>query len=170
MGSFPILKRWSFEGLILHCECDASCRTLMARMTKLSPADALGPAFRRLREVMAAPFRLGFFLKIALVAALTQPGFYSVIISYPMQGAQAAAGAAIRHRAPMNFGSANTSGLALAMPGAVAGFVVLAIALLVGLLVWVLSTYLFCRLRFTLFDLVVYRRGEGTRGVVEIWT
>lgn len=130
----------------------------MARMKKLSPADALGPAFRRAREVMAAPFRLGFFLKIALVAALTQPGFYSVIISYPLQGVQAAAGAAIRHRAGMNFSGAD--GLAFAGPAAAAGFVILAIVLLIGLLVWVLATYLFCRLRFVLFDLVVYRQGR----------
>lgn len=115
---------------------------------------------------MAAPFRLGFFLKIALVAALTQPGFYSVILSYPMQGMQAAAGAAVRHRASMNFAGAGTSGLAFALPGAVAGFVVLAILGLIGLVVWVLSTYLFCRLRFTLFDLVVYRRGR----VREAWS
>lgn len=129
-------------------------------MKKLSPADALGPAFRRAREVMAAPFRLGYFLKIALVAALTQPGFYSVIISYPMQGVQMAAGAAVRHRTPMNFSSTATGGLAFAGPGAAAGFVILAVMLLIGLLVWVLATYLFCRLRFTLFDLVVYRHGR----------
>jgi hypothetical protein len=134
-------------------------------MKKLSPADALGPAFRRAREVMAAPFRLGFFLKIALVAALTQPGFYSVIISYPMQGVQMAAGAAIRHRTPMNFSSTGMSGLAFAGPGAAAGFVILAVMLLVGLLLWVLATYLFCRLRFTLFDLIVYRQGR----VREAW-
>jgi len=57
-------------------------------MTPLSPLDALGPAFRRTREVLAEPFRLGFFLKIALIAALTQPSFYSASISYPIDGAQ----------------------------------------------------------------------------------
>lgn len=100
---------------------------------------------------MAAPFRLGFFLKIALVAALTQPGFYSVVISYPMQGVQAVAGAAVRHRIGMTFSSG---------PAVAVGFVVLAIMLLGGLVVWVLVSYLFCRLRFVLFDLVVYRRGR----------
>jgi len=134
-------------------------------MTKLSPADALGPAFRRVREVMAAPFRLGFFLKIALVAALTQPGFYSVIITYPLQGVQAGAGAAIRHRTPMSFADTGANGLGFIVPGAVAGFVVVAIILGIGLVVWILSTYLFCRLRFTLFDLIVYRRGR----VREAW-
>jgi hypothetical protein len=42
---------------------------------------------------------------------------------------------------------------------------IFAIMLLVGLMVWVLVTYLFCRLRFTLFDLVVYRQGR----VREAW-
>jgi len=115
---------------------------------------------------MAAPFRLGFFLKIALVAALTQPGFYSVIMSYPMQGVQMAAGAAIRRPGHMNFGAAYP---AFAFPGIGAGgvavFVVFAIMLLIGLLVWVLATYLFCRLRFVLFDLIVYRQGR----VREAW-
>src|SRR5271170_44227 len=60
----------------------------LVRMTSLSPLDALGPAFRRTREVLAAPFRLGFFLKIALIAALTQPTFYSATISYPIRGGQ----------------------------------------------------------------------------------
>ncbi|QNI33371.1 hypothetical protein H7849_05265 [Alloacidobacterium dinghuense] len=129
-------------------------------MTKLSPADALGPAFRRVREVMFAPFRLGFFLKIALVAALTQPGFYSVIISYPMQGVQAGAGAAIRHRTPMSFAGTGASEFGFIAPSAAVGFVVLAIVFGIGLVFWILSTYLFCRLRFTLFDLVVYRRGR----------
>src|SRR5277367_5008601 len=60
----------------------------LVRMTLLSPLNALGPAFRRTREVLATPFRLGFFLKIALIAALTQPAFYSASLSYPLQGAQ----------------------------------------------------------------------------------
>ncbi|HSY72139.1 MAG TPA: hypothetical protein VK798_07835 [Alloacidobacterium sp.] len=136
-------------------------------MKTLSAADALGPAFRRLREVMAAPFRLGFFLKIALVAALTQPSFYSVIISYPVQGVQIAAGAAMRHPGRTDFAATDQARTipqaafaAFAAPGAAAGFAVFAVMLLIGLLIWVLATYLFCRARFTLFDLVVYRHGN----------
>ena len=140
-------------------------------MTKLSPADALGPAFRRLREVMAAPFRLGFFLKIALVAALTQPGFYSVIISYPLQGVQMAGGAASHRPGHLNFGPSDPMPTSPSIGAVVGGrgaavFIVLAIMLLIGLLIWVVATYLFCRLRFTLFDLVVYRR----RRVREAWS
>jgi hypothetical protein len=139
----------------------------MAQMNKLSAADALGPAFRRVREVMAAPFRLGFFLKIALVGALTQAGFYSLIISYPVQGLQAVASAAIRHRVPMSFGFGGGGPSPISPPGigGMAVFIVFAFMLLIGLLIWVLATYLFCRLRFALFDLVVYRRGR----VREAW-
>ncbi|HEX3438423.1 MAG TPA: hypothetical protein VHT24_16760 [Pseudacidobacterium sp.] len=133
-------------------------------MTTLSPADALGPAFRRAREVMLAPKRLGFFLKIALVAALTQPSFYSVTISYPMQGVQAGAGAAMRHASSSIAPASNfSSGI-----GAVAGgitFAVLAAFLLIGLLFSILILYVLCRLRFALFDLVVYKHGK----VREAW-
>lgn len=111
---------------------------------------------------MLAPFRLGFFLKIALVAALTQPSFYSVMVSYPTQGAQAALGVvASQHRHRMDFGAVWQPGI-----GTVAGFVVFAIMLLIGLIVWVALTYLFCRLRFTLFDLIVYKQGK----VREAWS
>lgn len=128
-------------------------------MKLLSPVDAIGPAFRRARAVMAAPFRLGFFLKIALVAALTQPGFYSAIISYPAQGVQGAAGAAMRHGRSTFPPASNFAGGIGAFAGGVS-FAVIAIALLVVIAIWVLSTYFFCRLRFTLFDLVVYKQGR----------
>lgn len=126
-------------------------------MTMLSAADALGPAFRRTRMVLVAPFRLGFFLKIALVAALTQPGFYSVMISYPLQGAQLAAGGAAGHAQRFDFAGSGSL--------AAVGLGLVAVLALVGLVLWILSSYLFCRLRFTLFDLVVYRQGQ----VREAW-
>lgn len=128
-------------------------------MTLLSPLDALGPAFRRTREVLAAPFRLGFFLKIALIAALTQPSFYSASISYPAQGLQFAVLSKAGHRsgfAATGYGSQFVSGSGLAAIGiaALVAIVVFCLAL------WVLCSYLYCRLRFTLFDLVVYKRGQ----------
>jgi hypothetical protein len=128
-------------------------------MTLLSPLDALGPAFRRVREVLAQPFRLGFFLKIALVAALTQPSFYSACISYPIQGAQMSVMSRLgRHSsftAP-EYGNhfQSASGFAALGLVAVAGLI------LIGLVIWIGFAYLYCRLRFTLFDLVVYKRGR----------
>jgi hypothetical protein len=124
-------------------------------MTPLSPIEALGPAFERTRQIFGKPFRLGFFLKIALVAALTQPSFISGVISYPMQA--------------VNFGMAGRMGRVhhFAVTPAVAGIgLFLLIFGFIGIAVWVLLTWLFCRLRFTLFDIVLYRRtlvGEAWR-------
>jgi hypothetical protein len=130
-------------------------------MTTLSPLDALGPAFRRTREVMAQPFRLGLFLKIALIAALTQPAFYSTSISYPIQGAQFAALRGLGHRSATGL---PTMGIGQQFAGgqgfAVFGIVALLVAAVVGVLIWIGIAYLYCRLRFTLFDLVVYKRGR----------
>ncbi len=128
-------------------------------MTLLSPLDALGPAFRRTREVLAVPFRLGFFLKIALIAALTQPSFYSASISYPAQFAQFAVLSKVGHRsglAAAGYGGQFVGGSGLAAFG-IAALVALVVF---GLAFWVLCSYLYCRLRFTLFDLVVYKRGR----------
>ena len=129
-------------------------------MTSLSPLDALGPAFRRTREVLADPFRFGFFLKIALIAALTQPSFYSASLSYPIQGAQFAF--VLGH--PGRGSGVGLSGYGsqfMARSGAAAlGFSAIVIMVVLGLALWVLMSYLYCRLRFTLFDLVVYKRGR----------
>jgi len=125
-------------------------------MTPLSPLDALGPAFRRTREVLAAPFRLGFFLKIALIAALTQPSFYSASVSYPLQGANFATLQSMGHKSGFSAGDHFLPGPGLAAFGLVA---LVAVAMIM-LAIWVLFSYLYCRLRFTLFDLVVYKRGR----------
>ncbi|AXC14165.1 hypothetical protein ACPOL_4903 [Acidisarcina polymorpha] len=128
-------------------------------MTSLSPLDALGPAFRRTREVLAQPFRLGFFLKIALVAALTQPSFYSMSLSYPTQGAQFAVLPHLGGRS--SFGESSFADHFLTAPRlAVFGAAALVVGVLFALAVWIVLAYLYCRLRFTLFDLVVFKRGR----------
>ena len=123
-------------------------------MAPLSPLDALGPAFRRTREVLARPFHFGFFLRIAFIAALTQPSFYSASISYPMQGVQFA----FLSRMPRQpaYGSQFQGNPNFAAAGLAAMLILAA----VGVVVWIVATYLYCRLRFTLFDLVVYKRGR----------
>lgn len=127
-------------------------------MTPLSPLDALGPAFRRTHEVLGRPFRLGFFLKIALIAALTQPSFYSASISYPLDGLQFTLVPHGRHK--FSVAASAYQGHFLGLPGFAAfGLGAALIAGLAALALWVLAAYLYCRLRFTLFDLVVYKRG-----------
>ncbi|MBT9332505.1 DUF7544 domain-containing protein [Paracidobacterium acidisoli] len=132
-------------------------------MKPLSPLDALQPAFARTLSVLGKPFRFWFFVKIALVAALTQPSFFSVIVSYPLQAVQFAVAGRLPHRRP-TWGAASsfagTSG-ASASVFAISAFIVIA---LIGLVIWVVISYLYCRLRFTLFDLVVYRHGKVGEG------
>ena len=131
----------------------------LGRMTPLSALDALGPAFRRTREVMAEPFRLGFFLKIALTAALTQPSFYSATITYPIDGLQFAffPHAGHGHR----FTGAGYAASFAAMPKLAAiGVAAILVGIVIAVALWVLFSYLYCRLRFTVFDLVVYKRGR----------
>jgi hypothetical protein len=129
-------------------------------MKPLSPVDALGPAFRRTRTVLGQPFRFWFFVKIALVAALTQPSFFSAAISYPMQAAQFALLGRMHHpRTYPPYGNSFQSGPGMMHMGAIA-LVVLVALIAIGVVVWIAMTYAFCRLRFTLFDLVVYRQGR----------
>src|SRR5277367_5710500 len=117
-------------------------------MTPLSPLDALGPAFRRTREVLAEPFRLGFFLKIALIAALTQPSFYSATISYPIDGLQFAFMPHAGHRT--GFSGVSYGNNFAALPKLASfGVIALVIGIVIAVALWVLFSYLYCRLRFT---------------------
>jgi hypothetical protein len=135
----------------------------MIVMKPLSPVDAIAPAFSRIRTVLTppsavpgqpAPFRFWFFFKIALVAALTQSSFYGVTVSLLANGlsiALTATGAVPRHH-PSFF---------LAGPGFAAGLTVaLVLAGLLGVVLWLLIGWFWCRLRFAFFDLVVYRQGR----------
>ncbi len=121
-------------------------------MELLSATDAIGPAFARTRSILIGPGRTGSFLKLALVAALTQPAFFSAVFTYPLQGAQLALNNAMQHRHAVQQFSGG-SGLA------VAGLAIFAVIALIMLVLWVSATYLFCRFRFVLFDLVLYREG-----------
>ena len=130
-------------------------------MTPLSPIDALNPAFSRTRSVLGQPFRFWFFVKIALIAALTQPSFFSVMISYPLNAVQIGLTSRLPHRTgpwgvQSSFAAAPASATIMVMV-----FIVMA---LIGVVLWVVVSYLFCRLRFTLFDLVVYRHGKVGEG------
>jgi hypothetical protein len=137
-------------------------------MKPLSPIDALNPAFARARSVLGQPFRFWFFVKIVLIAALTQPSFYSVMISYPIQGLQFGLAGQLGHRAHHGMGAGIGSGAGssfLAASSAPAIMVIVFVVMaLVGMAIWVVASYLFCRLRFTLFDLVVYRHGRIGQG------
>ena len=131
----------------------------------ISAADAIAPAFRRARTILGVPFRLGFFLKICLFAALTESGFFSAVFSYPIQGASAASQAGVHHMhgAPAD----NFLASAIGPLGALGAGVLLLLfaAALVVLIVWAIFLYLFCRLRLTVLDLAIFREG----GVRRAW-
>lgn len=132
-------------------------------MRPLSPVEAISPAFHRTRTVLLppgavpgqnAPFRFWFYFKVVLTAAFTQSSFYGASIGFFMQGifmAMSFAGAgSTLHRLPIGAPSRLTS-------------VILVLAVVLGAIaiaVWILLGWLWCRLRFTLFDLVVFRHGR----------
>ncbi len=143
-------------------------------MKPLSPVDAIAPAFSRMRTVLIPPadvpgapqrFRFGFFFKMVLVAALTNAGFYGVSFGFGMQGvgfAASAAGTSISHRHIYHQPSFLVHRASFVAPSGTAVAVIAAfvIAGLIALALWILCGWLWSRLRFTLFDLVVYRGGR----------
>lgn len=139
-------------------------------MKPLSPVDAVSPAFSRTRTLLYppgpapglnAPFRLGFFLKIVIVAALTQGNVYALVLGMAAEiiGVLVGVGAgilgvAVHMHAPFENGTGSFTSIFVVV-AAVALFCVLAIGVVLG--------WLWCRLRFTLFDLVLYRHGLVSR-------
>ncbi|HEX4038372.1 MAG TPA: hypothetical protein VHX37_09965 [Acidobacteriaceae bacterium] len=132
-------------------------------MKPLSPVDAISPAFSRTRTLLLPPeaapgmpatFRFGFFLKIAVVAALTQPSFYGIAFSFFADGlglALGIAGIGMRHTTPSYFAAGGMSAVVVTVLVALGA---------IATVFWIVLGWLWCRLRFTLFDLVVYRHGR----------
>lgn len=139
-------------------------------MHPLSPVDAISPAFTRTRTILTppgpvpgqpTPFRFWFFLKIAVIAALTQGNIYGFVFAFVFEAVSIAVAVAAT-AAGAGFGLTHH-------PFAVAGGVsriavtVILIAIFIALAVIVFLGWLWCRLRFTLFDLVVFRHGLVSR-------
>jgi hypothetical protein len=104
-------------------------------MRPLSAIDAIGPAFGRTKDVLARPFRLRTFLKIAAVAFFAEMGGFN-----------------------FNFGRGSSNGLHQ-LPPAFLAFVV-AFAVLIGFLALVIGLILFyigSRLQLVLLELVATR-------------
>jgi hypothetical protein len=132
-------------------------------MKPLSPVDAISPAFSRTRTLLLppspaagvpGPFRFWFFVKIAAVAALTQPSFYGIAFSFFCDGlaiAMGMAGVGVRRTHSTFLLAPHPSTIVLA---------ILAVLGLIAMLFWIVIGWFWCRLRFTLFDLVLYRHGR----------
>lgn len=141
-------------------------------MKPLSPVDAISPAFSRTRTLLFppglvpglnAPFRFGFFLKIVIIAALTQANVYGAVLGVAAETLGVLIGTAagvlglavhMHHRPDMGAFAGGFSSIFVAV-AAIALFFVLALG--------VLLTWVWCRLRFTLFDLVLDRHGLVSR-------
>ncbi len=131
-------------------------------MNPLSPVDALSPAFSRARTILTrpglvpgqpTPFSFWFFLKIAVAAGLTQGNVYTFIVILGFETVAIAIA--------LTAGALGRAGTSLNSAGGLSAPAVAAIALafLFVLIIGVLFAWLWCRLRFALFDLVVYRHG-----------
>ena len=135
-------------------------------MKPLSPVDAISPAFSRARTLLTppgrapgipAPFRFWFFLKIAIIAALTQPNVYGFLFGMFFEGlglTLAAASIGVHHT-DSSFILSGGARSVFASVILILGFVALALCIFLA--------WLWCRLRFTLFDLVVDRHGQVAR-------
>ena len=131
-------------------------------MKPLSPLDAISPSFSRMRSILlppgptpglTAPFRFWFFFKMTLVGAFTESGFYSASILFFFEGLAFAVftglGRGLRNPA---FETSRGLTTALLFAGIFGGAIALAI--------WIFLGWLWCRLRFSLFDLVLFRHGR----------
>jgi hypothetical protein len=132
-------------------------------MKPLSPVDAISPSFSRMRTLLLppgfapgvnAPFRFWFFVKITIVGAFTSTSMYSTSVIFLTEAifialAFAGMGSAFRH-APFDAPHNLTTVLLL----------VVILAGAIALAVWIILGWLWCRLRFTLFDLALFRHGR----------
>jgi hypothetical protein len=105
-------------------------------MHVFSAADAIAPAIGRTNRFLFQPFRLGTFLKLSLVAVITEGGSLNLNSSHNQHATPGT-------MPPMNF------------PGAWLGLALLAIAIAVPLMIGIF--YLITRLRFAYFHCLVYQ-------------
>jgi hypothetical protein len=105
-------------------------------MHVFSAAEAIGPAISRTRRFLFQPFRLGTFLKLSLVAVITEG----------MTGNMGSG-----HYSPKNPGAIPPPNF----PGAWLGLAILAVAICIPLAI--LAAYLLTRLRFAFFHCLVYQ-------------
>ena len=112
-------------------------------MIPLSAAQAISPAFDRTKQFLFQPFRLGRFLKLTLVAVLTEGGMYSFSGGHSSSMGQPGGTGGSMPMPPMHWPAM----AALAGLGIVIACIVIPIALFIG--------YLLIRLRFSYFDCVL---------------
>jgi len=118
-------------------------------MTNLSAVQAISPAIERTKQYLFRPFRLGRFLKLTLVAVLTEGGMASCNFNSHIPSGTTGGADSPLHRLPP-FHVPQMHGAAL--PVVIA---VVAALVLIVIPVAILISYLLIRLRFSYFDCVL---------------
>ncbi len=114
-------------------------------MSAISAVDAISPAIQRTRTFLFRPFRWGTFLKLCLVALLTEGIGGNFHFNFPMSGSQSSSRTHIID-SPFIF-----------TPGRIAAIAAAALALIV--LCFILA-YLITRLRFAYFHCLIHNTRE----------
>jgi hypothetical protein len=119
-------------------------------MINYSAAQAISPAIERTKQYLFQPFRWGTFLKLALVALLTEGGLSSCNFNFHIPSGNAGGPNSPLHMpVPMPHMHWPAVAIVLLMVTAVA-FIVIPIGILIS--------YLLIRLRFSYFDCVMQRQ------------
>jgi len=121
-------------------------------MIVYSAAEAISPAIARTREFLFKPFRMGRFLKFALVALLTEGGMASCNFGSNLPMGKAGEGGGtpgLPHLPPLPH---------MQWPALAVVIGVVAAVLLVVIPVMILIDYLLIRLRFSFFDCLLFRQ------------
>lgn len=114
----------------------------------ISAIDAISPAFRHTREQLLQPFRIGQWLRLALVGFLA--------------GELTSGGCNGNFQSPHGTNPPMTQTLPHINPLAIAGLIAVLVG--VGTLLWILFLYVSSVMRFILFDSVLERHCEIRRG------
>jgi hypothetical protein len=117
-------------------------------MITLSAAQSISPAIERTKHFLFRPFRLGRFLKLTLVALLTEGGMASCNFSSHLPSGGDTPGLGGHPLPPLHMPQMPTPAMAVVVG------VIIAIAV-IGIPIVLLLSYLLIRLRFSFFDCVL---------------
>jgi len=119
-------------------------------MTPFSAIDAISPAIQRTKVYLFRPFRLGRFLKLALVACLAEGSYSGSSFNFPLPGK---GGEHVPVEMPQ-----------MHWPSAPVWIAIAAAVVLILIPLGIFISYLLIRLRFSYFDCVLYGSDEISPG------
>jgi hypothetical protein len=119
-------------------------------MTPFSAMDAISPAIERTKVYLFRPFRLGRFLKLALVASFAEGSYSSFNLNFPFPGKSG-------EHVPVEIPQVH-------WPSAQMWIAIVAAVVLILLPLSILISYLLIRLRFSYFDCVLYGHDQISPG------